>query len=383
MAFIHHIETLVPEHAYPQETIRDRLADWSANPRTARIIRLLSDRSGISRRHLLLRDVEPTAEPVLFRTGSDGRLVEPSTGQRNRLFIPEARRMSVEVSRRALARSPQFAAADVTHVITVSCTGFYNPGPDYDIVVGLGLAPSTERYHIGFMGCYGAFPALRMADQFCRANPSAVVLVVCLEFCSLHMQMSDNPDTILANTLFGDGAAAVIVSARLPSSCAPALEMGPFLPALAVEGGSDMAWEIGDKGFNIVLSSYVPDVIAANIEGIVDDALVRAALQREDVDLWAIHPGGKAILDKIEAGLGLQPHQLQAARDVLRDYGNMSSATILFVLRRLLDDAASASAVTPQTICAMAFGPGLTIETAVMETVPARLPSASHELCSV
>jgi predicted naringenin-chalcone synthase len=382
MAFLHHIETLVPENSYPQGMIRDRLADWSANPKTARVIRLLSDRSGISRRHLLLRDVEPTAEPVLFRTGSDGRLIEPSTGQRNRVYIDGARRMSVEVARRALANAPQFSPSDITHVVTVSCTGFYNPGPDFDIVLGLGLAPSTERYHIGFMGCYAAFPALRMADQFCRANPNAVVLVVCLEFCSLHMQVSDNPDTILANTLFSDGAAAAIVSARQPSAIAPALDIGPFLPALAVEGRQDMAWEIGDRGFNMVLSSYVPEIIAANLDGIVDDALARAVMEREEIDLWAIHPGGKAILDKVEDGLGLAPHQLQAARDVLRDYGNMSSATILFVLRQLLEEAAVDRTGKPRTICAMAFGPGLTIETAVMETVPATVPMATHELCT-
>jgi predicted naringenin-chalcone synthase len=239
---------------------------------------------------------------------------------------------------------------------------------DYRLVTELGLSHATERYHVGFMGCYAAFPALRMAHQFCLAQPDAVVLVVCLELCSLHLQIRPNPDTILANALFSDGAAAAIVSARPPSGRRPSFALQQFFSALAPEGSNDMAWEIGNSGFNIVLSSYVPDIIEANVGKIVDDLLARGDRSLNDIDLWALHPGGKSILDKIERTLALRPDQLVASRETLRDYGNMSSATVLFVLKRLLGDASP----TTRQICAMAFGPGLVIETGLMERVPAR-----------
>ncbi len=365
---VHHIETLVPDPVYPQEVARDRMMHWVGHPRTARCVRRLYDCSGIAQRHSVLADFQPGAVAELFRTDAAGRLIEPSTEERNRCYITHARRLSVEVARRALAATPDIAAADITHVVTASCTGFYNPGPDFDVVTGLGLPETVERYHLGFMGCYAAFPALRMAEQFCLANPRAVVLVVCVELCSLHLQLRDTPDRLLANALFADGAAAAIVSARRPSGCRPVLRLGPFLSALATAGGRDMAWEIGNHGFNIVLSSYVPDLIAGHIGPIVENILARAARDREEINRWAIHPGGKAILDKLERGLALAPHQLRDAREVLRDYGNMSSATILFVLRRILETLAPGRS---EPICAMAFGPGLTIETALMEAVPA------------
>ncbi len=348
--YLQRIETLVPPHAYAQSYARDRMMEWGGDAATARYVRAIYDRSGIEKRHSVLPDFLPGATPELFDV-SNG-LSNPTTAERNRCYIRHARPMAVEVARRV-------GVADVTHVITVSCTGFYNPGADYDIVTQLGLPGTTERYHLGFMGCYAAFPALRMAQQFCVANPQAVVLVVCLELCSLHLQIRPDPDTLLANALFADGAAAVIVSAREPVG--PALALREFRPALAPEGKTAMAWEIGNHGFDISLSSYVPDIIGANLDPLRDIA----------ADFWAVHPGGRAIIDKVQDGLALKPGQVAASRAVLRDYGNMSSVTILFVLQRLLREA------QPGIIGALAFGPGLTIESAVMELVPAR------EACAV
>jgi predicted naringenin-chalcone synthase len=277
--------------------------------------------------------------------------------------------MAVELARRLVDGREGFTASDVTHVITVSCTGFVNPGPDYHIVTELGLPPNVQRYNLGFMGCYAALPALRMAQQFCMARPDAVVLVICIELCSLHMQMKSTPDSILGNALFADGAAGALVSAMPPSRERPILALDCFSSALVEEGVADMAWEIGDNGFNLVLSSYVPEVIALNVDRIVDELLAVHGLETSSVPLWAVHPGGKAILDKVEKALGLEPWQLQPSRDVLRDCGNMSSVTILFVLDRML----IRHGLEPATVAALAFGPGLTVESGLFEIVPARM----------
>jgi predicted naringenin-chalcone synthase len=246
-----------------------------------------------------------------------------------------------------------------------------NPGPDWNIVTELGLAPTVERYHLGFMGCYAALPALRMARQFCLAQPDAVVLVVSLELCSLHMRTKSDADSILGNALFSDGAAAALVSALPPTGDQPVFALDHFASALAAEGQGDMAWEIGNHGFNLVLSSYVPDVIEANVTRIVNGLLAPRGLSPTDVRFWAIHPGGKSILDKVEKSLALEAWQIAPSREVLRDYGNMSSATVLFVLQRLL----TLPEAEPCTIATMAFGPGLTIECGLLQLVPARKPA--------
>ena len=375
--YIHHVETWVPETSYAQDVARDWMKQWVGTDRQRRLVQAIYDRSGIEKRHSVLHDFLPGREPELFRTDAQGRLEESGTEERNRVFARESKRASVEVARRLLRHAKGFSAGDITHVITVSCTGFYSPGPDYGIVQELGLSDATQRYNLGFMGCYAALPALRMATQFCEANPRAVVLVECLELCSLHMQVRDDEDSLLANALFSDGAAAVLVSSREPGPGSHAFRIGPFLSALAPSGRGDMAWEVGNRGFNIVLSSYVPDVIATNIMAILEPVLATAELDLKDVDVWAVHPGGKAIVDKVSRALALEPPQVQPSRDVLRDYGNMSSVTILFVLKSILDRAEPAGRV-----CAMAFGPGLTIEVNLLEhvTVPSGTPVAVKDI---
>jgi predicted naringenin-chalcone synthase len=367
--YVHRIETLVPPNVDTQENLAGHFGRWARDLVTARMIRHVFRRSGIRTRHSVLRDFADATEAELFHEDSQGQLIEPTTQARNRVFARHAAPMAVKLASRLLDGGEGFAPADITHVITVSCTGFVNPGPEMAIVTELGLSPTVERYNLGFMGCYAAIPALRMARQFCLARPDAVVLVVSLELCSLHMQMRSDADSILGNALFADGAGAALVSARSPAEDQPALALDGFMSALAPEGKGDMAWEIGDHGFNLVLSSYVPDIIGANIGRIVGDLLVPRDLLPADIDLWAVHPGGKSILDKFEEAVRVAPAQLADSRAVLRDYGNMSSATILFVLQRMLQRVGQA----PQRIAAMAFGPGLTIECGLLETVPARV----------
>jgi predicted naringenin-chalcone synthase len=216
------------------------------------------------------------------------------------------------------------------------------------------------------MGCYAAFPALRAAKSFCEADPRAVVLVVCAELCSLHVRTSNDPDTIMGSALFADGAAAAIVTSMDDPDTPALLQLDHFETVLTPVGEESMAWNIGDHGFEMVLGNYVPHIIDDHIIGALEPLLARDAslqgLAYTDITHWAIHPGGRSILDKVQSRLELTDQQLVPARETLRNFGNMSSATVLFVLRHILEQD---TVEGDERICSMAFGPGLTVETAL------------------
>ncbi|MFJ4176049.1 type III polyketide synthase [Microbacterium sp. NPDC089696] len=376
-ALLRSIETAVPETVIPQDEVRDIFASQPGIGRLAqRLIGASFTESGIATRHTVVEELSSSVhvdEPVFYDRGS-GLLLAPGTKARNDLYAREATRLVVEAARRAIAADPDLAASDVTHVVTASCTGFHAPGPDYEIVRALGLADSVQRYHLGFMGCYAAMPALRAARQFCLADPDAVVLVVSVELCTLHLRSSDDPDVIVASSLFADGAAAGIVTARdLPTRTA-AVALDRFHTAIAPEGEKDMAWTIGDTGFEMILSTRVPHIIGETVIGAIrplfdaDRELLRSfddgGIARA-VSHWAVHPGGRAILDRVQSALHLSDDQLAPARRVLHDYGNMSSATVLFVIRDILERGAADGS----RVAAMAFGPGLTAESALLTVV--------------
>jgi predicted naringenin-chalcone synthase len=344
-----------------------------SEPRAKRLIEMIYERTGIETRYSACDDFMKD-DGELFRTLPDGSMNSPTTGQRNALYAKAARALAVKLAHKTLAECPQFAKSDITHLVFASCTGFANPGPDYHIIRELGLNENVERYTVGFMGCYAAFPALRMAAQFCEANPQAVVLVMCLELCSLHLQVSDKPESIVANALFADGAAAAIVSAREPARDRPFYRLHGFQSALVPSSEAHMAWDIGDHGFNMVLSAYVPELIGSNIREMIGGILDKRGLALADIDEWAVHPGGRAILEQIEEQLALPATALDMARSVLRDYGNMSSPTVLFVLKGFLEEAETERAMT----CAIAFGPGLTVETAVLERCGAAISATQN-----
>jgi len=360
-AYIHHIATDTPPFLYSNEFSRERMKSWVTEPRAKRLVDMIYERTGIDTRYSVIDDF--LKNDGLFPTLPDGSINSPTTGQRNALYAKAARELAVKLAKKTLVECPQFLAGEITHVVFASCTGFTNPGPDYHIVRELGLNESVERYTVGFMGCYAAFPAMRMAAQFCEANPQAVVLVMCLELCSLHLQVSDKPESIVANALFADGAAAAIISAREPAKDRPYYRVHGFNSALVPSSESHMAWDIGDNGFNMVLSAYVPDLIGSNIREMLGGILAKRDLTPADIDEWAVHPGGRAILEQVEQHLELPADALEISRNVLRDYGNMSSPTVMFVLKGLLEEAETDRAMT----CAIAFGPGLTVETAVLE----------------
>jgi predicted naringenin-chalcone synthase len=362
--WIQHIETMTPEMAYSQEYASSKMQEWTGDERQRRMVRSLHRKSGIDKRHSVITSFDQDLHGEFFPLGADGQRRELSTGERNKIYTRESQRLAVDLARQAIANCPDLETSQITHVVTVSCTGFCNPGPDYHIINELGLSHATQRYNLGFMGCYAAFPGLRMAQQFCVADPAAVVLVMCLELCTLHLQINGGEDSMLANSLFADGAAAAIVSARTPQVDQSCYQLGDFHSSLIPSGKDDMAWTIGDQGFDIALSSYVPKIIGANIRDAIRPVLASRQFGLEDITTWAVHPGGKAIVDKVAESLGLKDDQVAASRKVLRQYGNMSSATILFVLQEILREQ---DLPRYEDICAMAFGPGLTVEMGLLQ----------------
>ncbi len=363
--FIHAIEAMVPPFQFSQTDARDHLKEQFDDRRARSIVERICNRSEIETRHSVIDDWGSESPEALFRAGPGGKWVEPGTEERNEVFARASRQMAVDLAGKILRRSPHIAASEVTHVITVSCTGFYSPGPDFHIVKELGLKPSVERYHLGFMGCYASIPALRMARQFCEANPEAVVLVVSIELCSLHLHLNGKDvESLVADLLFSDGAAAALVSARSPRPGQAAYKLGKFGSTLLPAKERAMTWTLGNQGFKMSLSSFLPGLLGANIQPAIEPLLESQHLAKGDVDNWAVHPGGKAILDKVGEALELRPEQLSVSRDILRRFGNMSSATILFVLERFMQQRNGGPA--EQVTLAAAFGPGLTVETALM-----------------
>ncbi len=363
--FIHSIATSVPETSYPQQTIGEimlRGMDPASKP--ARLLKRIYAHSDIDKRHSVIKDYA-LAEEGLFLDSDLRSLKNPTTCQRNERYTREARAMFTEVGSRAVEEAPGVDRNDIPHVITASCTGFFAPGPDFYVVHDMGLSTSVQRAHIGFMGCYAAFPALRLARSITMADPEAVVLVICVELCTLHIQPTEEIDKIIATSVFADGAGAAVVSAREPSQKGRSLRMDSFSTSISPDSQDDMAWKIGDHGFDMVLSTYVPRILEANVPDIVDSLLSDSEYSRKDIHHWAIHPGGKAILDKVAKSLELPPEALDGPRTVLRNYGNMSSATILFVLKELLASQPNES----DLVFALAFGPGLTVESAILSVV--------------
>ena len=293
----------------------------------------------------------------------------PSTAQRNARYREAAVPLAEDVAQRALQQA-DVPTEDVTHVIAVSCTGFFAPGLDVEIVKRLGLPPSTQRTVIGFMGCYAAFNALRVAHSFCQSQPNARVLIVCVELCTLHFQIEDSLESVVVNALFADGAAAAVLSSRSGADAAGRMAYRGSRSVLDDDSAEAMTWTIGDTGFQMGLSSRVPDVIATHLPAYTDALLSEQGQTRADVDFWAIHPGGRRIVERAKDVLALTDADVAASRGVLRDYGNMSSPTILFVLKRILDTShTNGTAADPTNGVAMAFGPGLTIEGAFFRRV--------------
>jgi predicted naringenin-chalcone synthase len=310
---------------------------------TAQWTRRLFARSGVAERRTVLGELSAGRPPF-------GPVKRPGTAARMALYREHAGPLAATAGRRALAAASVDPRA-VTGLIVVSCTGYHAPGVDVELVQRLGLRADVDRTVIGFMGCYGAFAGLRAARRYVLADPAALVLVVCVELCTLHLRADASSDSLVAFSLFGDGAAAAVVGAERPLGDV-VMALGP--PAMRVEAGTGpmMGWTIGDDGFEMTLAAEVPTRIGGAVAAFADPLS-----GGRETDSWCIHPGGPAILAAAERALDLGPSALDVSRSVLRDIGNVSSATILFVLQR-------AAARIPEGArgVALGFGPGLTLE---------------------
>ena len=356
--YIHNIETMVPETSYPQSFVREKVKKWLDRPeKINRYIDIYYNRSQIQKRHSVITDLD-----AFYGVCEDKTSSRPTTKMRNDVFTLEAKRFYTDLARNVIAAATHIERNDITHIVTVSCTGFFNPGPDFEIVKSLDLNKTVKRYNIGFMGCYAAFPGLRLAYDICRADTNAVVLVVAVELCTLHAQLNQDLDSIRSEALFADGGAAVLVSSNRSLGDNNVFELMQFQSSIIPDSEDKMAWTIGDNGFEMVLSQYIPTIIGANIKDILEPVFSAYNLTLSDIDHWAVHPGGKAIVDKIDASLGLK-NRLNESRSVLKQYGNMSSATVLFVLKEILNKPFNGN---KESVMSMAFGPGLTVETAYM-----------------
>ncbi|RZL15759.1 MAG: type III polyketide synthase [Hymenobacter sp.] len=360
------IGTATPVHRLAQPTIAGFMAgalelDAAGTRKLGALYRV----SGIAHRHSVLADYGRENGDYEFFPNTPGLEPFPSVSQRMAAYRREALPLALAAVQDSLRQAPDVALTSLTHLITVSCTGMYAPGLDIELVTTLGLATSVRRTCVNFMGCYAAVNALRLADTIVRADPAARVLVVSVELCTLHFQKSHEPDHLVSNALFGDGAAACLVLGQpLPGR---SLALRAFHCGLAPEGTKDMAWHIGDFGFEMTLSGYVPALIQGGIGQLLNELLQDLPVRRADIRHFALHPGGRKILEAIEQALGLSKDDNRYAYQVLRDYGNMSSATVLFVLRELLAATTPADAGAPVLSCA--FGPGLTMEAMLLEVV--------------
>jgi predicted naringenin-chalcone synthase len=365
------IATGTPPLSRTQEEALAFMERVTSTPRPLRTrLPMLYRQSGIDRRFSCVEDYACDDASAFTFFGPDWSLdPAPTTGARNRRYRAAAVPLAERVARDAVAQAG-LAPEDVTHVVAVTCTGFFAPGLDIELVRRLGLPPSTPRTVVGFMGCYAALNALRVADAFCRSTPGARVLVVCVELCTLHFRAPQTLEQAVINAIFADGAAAAVLAGRDAASAAGRLAYAGGLAQMDDDSMDAMTWTIGDHGFDMGLSSRVPQVLARHLPGYVERLTAAHALAPADLDFWAIHPGGRAIVDKAQAVLGLTDDDVADSLAVLRAYGNMSSPTVLFVLQRVLArHALRPAGAPPQAGLAMAFGPGLTLEGALFRTV--------------
>jgi predicted naringenin-chalcone synthase len=352
------IGTAVPAWKHQQHDILDFMQRVYAPAETdKRKLRFLYRQSGIDTRYSVIPDFSlPAAKWQFFHPTEN---LEPFATLEDRMqwYKNEAAPLSIRAINDCLYG---ISGKKITHLITVSCTGMSAPGLDIELIGLLELPPDTFHTSVNFMGCYAAIHALKMANAFCKNDKSANVLIVCTELCTLHFQKEYTVDNITSSLLFSDGSAAVLVSGDDEQE---GLTINNFYSLIEAKGKQDMAWQLSSSGFKMTLTSYVADLIESSFDELTTKALEAGGIKKEEITHWCIHPGGKKILEAVHNSLGFSNGQLQNSYDILRQYGNMSSATILFVLKDMMK---SLDNTQNTRIFGAAFGPGLTTETFIL-----------------
>lgn len=354
--------TANPKYKQCQSETAELIAtNLNLKPAEKKLLKSIYRATGIKERYSVLSDYcKAPGELEFFPNNPDDSF--PTTAARMEIYKQNALNLAISAIKNCL--SPGFNKDSITHLITVSCTGMYAPGVDIEIVQQLNLNSTIKRTAINFMGCYGAFNALKVADAICKADSQATVLIVSIELCTIHFQKNMNLDNLISNSIFADGAAAAIIQAKPTQQ--KYFTLDTFHNDLLPSTNQEMAWHIGDQGFDIVLSTYVPEIIKSGIATFTHDLLNKHGLNLSSIDFYAIHPGGLKILQACETALNINKNDNRYAYQILRDYGNMSSATVLFVLKAIWDDINSFN--HQKNIFSCAFGPGLTLESMILRT---------------
>jgi predicted naringenin-chalcone synthase len=352
------IATGVPQHKHTQKELfafADKI--YSKQDTDTRKLRFLYNHSGIDYRYSVLPDFNvANEERVFFSTNNDLQPV-PDIGKRMEVYNKFAADLSVNTIKNCI--KGKIESKEITHLITVSCTGMSAPGLDLQIMEQMQLPKNIVRTSVNFMGCYAAIHAMKMADAFCNNDKNANVIIVCTEFCTLHFQTDATIDNLTSSLLFADGCAALLMQ---HNDAGKGLLLENFYSDVNFSGKEDMSWSLSTNGFLMTLSGYVPELIKADFENLVATALQQTNRKKENVTSWAIHPGGKKILDTIQQQMQLEVNALQQSYEVLKDYGNMSSPTVLFVLQKIMHNIQNEDTKNA-IVFGAAFGPGLTMET--------------------
>lgn len=358
MSKIISIATSVPEHKHTQKELfafADKV--YCKDETDSRKLRFLYNHSGIENRYSVIPDFNLEHKEKVFFSANENLQPVPNIEKRMEVYNQFAANISVSTIEKCIKDKIQ--PNQITHLITVSCTGMSAPGLDLQIMEQMHLPKNIIRTSVNFMGCYAAIHAIKIADAFCNNDKNANVIIVCTEFCTLHFQTEATTDNLTSSLLFADGCAAILMQ---HNAAGKGLLLENFYSDVNFNGKKDMSWGLSSNGFLMTLSGYVPELIKADFENLVNAALQQTNRKKEQITKWAIHPGGKKILDTIQQQLKLSENALQNSYDVLKDYGNMSSPTILFVLQKILDEI-QINNENSAVVFGAAFGPGLTMET--------------------
>jgi len=349
------IGTAVPPHQHKQADILHFMQDvFNADDIERRKLKYLYHQSAIHTRHSVIADFSlPNTQWNFIPKELSAPF--PDLDKRMEIYEQESLKLSVEAIHNCLKQLLE--PKQVTHLITVSCTGMSAPGLDLQLVEELKLNPSIFRTSVNFMGCYAAIHALKLAQLIVNSHDTAKVIVVCTELCTLHFQKEYTTDNVSSSLLFSDGCAAALITNGEEKS---GFKLKSFYSEIESKGKGDMSWKLSSKGFLMSLSSYVADIIKADIAKMVNNATATSQLTFNDITHWCIHPGGRKILESVEQALSLDKEQLESSYDILANYGNMSSPTILFVMKQLME-----KATIGEHLFGCAFGPGLTMETLI------------------